>query len=164
VRKLAKGLRLRDIAGSGPVTGIACGLVFSAACVTERALGLPPLGGPRLLWIALAGALFAVTAVVFLVCLRDMPLAKHSRALVTTGIYARVRPPRYAAMALCAYPGAALLLRGPLCLASTVVAALVVKGVTRLEEAKLIGIFGEEYVAYMHATPALIPSLRRRRR
>jgi len=164
MHKGADPVRIRDVTGVGPLGAITCALLFWAARALEQSLRVGALRGSPLLHYLVASVLLALGAIVFWASLRDMPLSKHSRTLVTTGIYTYVRHPRYSAAALCVYPGIALLIHSTLCLVSTALALPLFMAVASLEDAKLVRIFGEEYLDYMRATPGFIPRLRRSRR
>ena len=91
-----------------------------------------------------------------------MPISKHSKCLVTHGVYSYVRHPRYAAAVFLIYPAFALFANSFLCLISTLAAYVIFRLSAVLEERKLIDIFGPDYKDYMKETPGFIPKLRRR--
>jgi protein-S-isoprenylcysteine O-methyltransferase Ste14 len=91
-----------------------------------------------------------------------MPVSKHSKCLVTHGVYSYVRHPRYAAIVFLIYPAFALLANSFLCLISTLAAYVIFRLSVVLEERKLIDVFGQDYKDYMKETPGFIPRIRRR--
>lgn len=83
----------------------------------------------------------------------------HPGKLLTEGIYAQIRHPRYVQILL-GLAGGALLANYP---AAYLAAALWVPGVwiiTRLEERELVARFGQDYVDYRRKVPAFVPRFR----
>ena len=107
--------------------------------------------------------LLSIADVVFWWAIRDMPLQKHNKALVTDGIYSYVRHPRYSAFVFLVYPALGLFMHSYLCLISTVGAYVIFRFAAVLEEHKLIRTFGPEYKDYMKETPGFIPKVCRDR-
>ncbi len=119
-----------------------------------------------ILCLVLAGAMrFAIQKHLTLEILLGLPEIapdRYPRALITNGIYARVRHPRYVQL-LIALVGYALIANH---LASYVVVALwlpAIHVVVALEEKELIEHFGESYANYCLRVPKFIPRIRRRR-
>ena len=95
--------------------------------------------------------------------LPELAPARYPGRMLTDGIYARLRHPRYAQLAI-ALLGWALLanhVAGYLALLSVLVALAVI---IPLEERELVERFGESYDAYRRSVPALIPRWRTSRR
>ena len=142
---VALSLRFRgDIArtdlGANPVL-FACGLVLLGVAVAIRRLWQRQLTTGTMLGLP------------------ELAPTKYPGRLLTDGIYARVRHPRYLQMAV-AMAGWALLanhLAGYLVVV-VVVAELAI--VIPLEERELAERFGAEYEAYRQRVPALLPRLR----
>lgn len=88
--------------------------------------------------------------------------AQRDRALATTGPYARMRHPQYAAFIVIM---TGFLLQWPtlLTLAMFPVLFWMYLNLARREESEALTEFGEAYVRYATATPGFFPRLRRRR-
>ncbi len=119
-----------------------------------------------ILCLVLAGAMrFAIQrhlTIKILLGLPEIAPDRYPRALITDGIYARVRHPRYVQL-LIALVGYALIANH---LASYVVVALwlpAIHVIVALEEKELIEHFGESYANYCLRVPKFIPRIRRRR-
>jgi protein-S-isoprenylcysteine O-methyltransferase Ste14 len=85
---------------------------------------------------------------------------RFPRELITDGIYARMRHPRYVQL-LIAFVGYALIANN---LAVYLIVALWIPGIyviTILEEQELRAHFGDTYVAYCRRVPRFLPKLRR---
>ena len=153
---------ISDLAGAGPLGFFLCASIFLACRASERAIGVAPLPGSRWLHLVLAGLLLLGAGSVFFVAVRAMPLGKHSKVLITHGVYSHVRHPRYSAFVFLVYPACSLLTQSTLCTVSTVLAYVAFKAASLLEEQKLIRLFGQAYRDYMKDTPGFVPRLRRR--
>jgi protein-S-isoprenylcysteine O-methyltransferase Ste14 len=81
---------------------------------------------------------------------------KGGGELEISGLYARVRHPRYAAM-FCAVLGACLIAATRLLWIVAVVWWLVERLAIALEERELLARFGDPYAAYRRSVPAFIP-------
>ena len=152
---------IRDIAGIGPLGFGFCVLVFVVSWKIDTVAGLAPLYEDDILHNVLAGILLCAAGIVFYAAIRVMPISKHNKCLVTHGVYSYVRHPRYAAIVFLIYPAFALLVHSYLCLISTLVAYVVFRLSSVLEERKLIQVFGQDYKDYMKETPGFIPKIRR---
>lgn len=82
---------------------------------------------------------------------------REKHALVTTGVYARVRHPMYTAFWLMALAQALMLPNWVAGLSGFVGFGILYFGRLRREEEMMIEAFGEEYVAYMRRTARIIP-------
>jgi protein-S-isoprenylcysteine O-methyltransferase Ste14 len=82
--------------------------------------------------------------------------------LLTDGIYARIRHPRYAEVVL-AFLGYSLISNYPAAYAATALIAGQIAALIPLEERELAGRFGAPYEEYRRRVPALIPGFGRRR-
>lgn len=116
-----------------------------------------------ILCLVLAGALrFAIQKRLTMKILLGLPEIapdRYPRALITDGIYARVRHPRYAQL-LIALVGYALIANH---LASYIVVALwlpAIHVIVALEEKELLEHFGESYANYCLRVPRFIPKIR----
>ena len=152
---------IRDIAGAGPLGFGLCVLVFVTFWKIDKVAGTASLYGDGILHNVLAGVLLCAGGMVFYAALRAMPISKHSKSLVTHGVYSYVRHPRYAAVVFLVYPAFGLLVHSSLCLISTLAAYVIFRLSAVLEEHKLVQIFGQDYKDYMKETPGFIPRLRR---
>jgi protein-S-isoprenylcysteine O-methyltransferase Ste14 len=94
-----------------------------------------------------------------LIGLPELAPERHPQALITTGLYARLRHPRYVqvALALLGYALIANYLAGYLVFAAWLV---VMYPLVVLEERELRQRFGEAYDAYCRQAPRFIPRLR----
>ena len=126
-----------------------------------------PLTTLGILCLVFAGAMrFAIQKRLGIKALLGLPEIapdRYPRALVTDGIYARVRHPRYVQM-LVALAGYALIANR---LASYVVVALwlpAILVIVALEERELREHFGETYADYCRRVPRFIPQIRGNRR
>ncbi len=153
---------IRDIVGTGPLGFGLCILVFVTFWKIDKVAGLASLFGDKALHNVLAGLLLLAGVIVFYAAFCVMPMSKHSKCLITHGVYSYVRHPRYAAAVFLIYPAFALLVHSFLCLISTLAAYVIFRLAAVLEERKLIQIFGQGYKDYMKETPGFIPKLRRR--
>ena len=160
---MARKKNIRDIAGVGPLGFGLCVLVFVTFWKIDKVAGFASLFGDKVLHTVLAGILLLAGVIVFYAAFRVMPIAKHSKCLVTHGVYSYVRHPRYAAALFLIYPAFALLANSLLCLISTLAAYVIFRLSAALEERKLIRMFGQDYKDYMKETPGFIPKLRRRK-
>ena len=88
--------------------------------------------------------------------------AQRRRRLATTGVYAYVRHPQYAAFIVIMF---GFLLQWPTLLTLAMFPVLVIMYVqlARSEEQDAIAEFGDEYRRYMIRVPAFFPRLQRRR-
>jgi protein-S-isoprenylcysteine O-methyltransferase Ste14 len=87
---------------------------------------------------------------------------RHAGALVTEGVYARVRHPRYVQIIVgCA--AYALISNYLAAYATVAVIAIVILVLIPIEERELAARFGAEYEAYRQRVPALIPRVLRLR-
>ena len=154
---------IRDIAGVGPLGFALCILLFVVSWKTGKVAGIASLYGDNVLHNVLAAILLCGAGIVFYAAIRVMPISKHSKCLITHGVYSYVRHPRYAAIVFLIYPAFALLVHSSLCLISTLVAYVIFSLSVVLEERKLIQVFGRDYENYMKETPGFIPRIRRRR-
>ena len=116
-----------------------------------------------ILCLVLAGAMrFAIQRHLTMKILLGLPEIapdRYPRALITDGIYARVRHPRYAQL-LIALAGYALIANH---LASYIVVALwlpAIHVIVALEEKELLEHFGESYANYCLRVPRFIPKIR----
>jgi protein-S-isoprenylcysteine O-methyltransferase Ste14 len=116
-----------------------------------------------ILCLVLAGAMrFAIQKRLTMKILLGLPEIapdRYPRALITDGIYARVRHPRYAQL-LIALVGYALIANH---LASYIVVALwlpAIHVIVALEEKELLEHFGESYANYCLRVPRFIPKIR----
>lgn len=82
--------------------------------------------------------------------------------LLTDGIYARIRHPRYAEFLL-TFLGYSLISNYPAAYAATALIAGQIAALIPLEERELAGRFGAAYEEYRGRVPALIPAFGRRR-
>ncbi len=78
------------------------------------------------------------------------------RSLITTGIYARIRHPRYT-MLIVGSLGNFLLTGYPLLLLAFAVTTALTLSMSRLEEKELLKCFGDEYRCYRECVPAFFP-------
>lgn len=93
--------------------------------------------------------------------LTDTVVTRREHNLVTCGPYRYARHPFYVAFAL-SYIGTSLVMANlAIAILGTIVLVLLVLR-TPIEEANLIARFGEEYRAYMQATPRFIPRFGKR--
>jgi len=76
--------------------------------------------------------------------------------LETSGLYARVRHPRYTAM-ICAALGACLIAATRLLWIVVILWCIVVRLVIALEEREMLARFGEPYAAYRRHVPGFLP-------
>ncbi len=120
-----------------------------------------------ILFLALAGAMRVAIqkrlTIAILLGLPEIAPDRYPRALITDGIYARVRHPRYVQL-LIALVGYALIANH---LASYIVVALwlpAIHVIVSLEEKELLEHFGESYANYCLRVPRFIPRIRRWRR
>jgi protein-S-isoprenylcysteine O-methyltransferase Ste14 len=116
-----------------------------------------------ILCLVLAGAMrFALQkhlTVKILLGLPEIASDRYPRVLVTDGIYARLRHPRYVQL-LIALVGYALIANH---LASYIVVALwlpAIQVIVALEEKELLEHFGERYADYCRRVPRFIPKIR----
>lgn len=118
----------------------------------------PHFGPFHILSIAFIGGGFWLLAAAWKV----LYAAQHARALATTGPYARIRHPQYAAFVLIMF---GFLLQWPtvLTLAMFPVLAYMYVRLARNEEQEIRAEFGEQYTRYAARTPAFIPHLSRLR-
>ncbi|MDP2956303.1 MAG: methyltransferase [Longimicrobiales bacterium] len=80
-------------------------------------------------------------------------------ALLTTGIYAKIRHPRYVGATL-GYVASAFLANYLFLYAALPVLLLLLHTIVLLEERELLGRFGDPYRAYMERVPRYVPRLR----
>ncbi len=118
----------------------------------------PHFGPFHILSIAFIGGGFWLLAAAWKV----LYAAQRARALATTGPYARIRHPQYAALVLIMF---GFLLQWPtvLTLAMFPVLAYMYLRLARNEEQEIRAEFGEQYTRYAARTPAFIPHLSRLR-
>ena len=153
--------------------GIHIGLiVLLAVCVfllREPILAVEYGSNPIL--IPIAAVLFAGTLVLrihiyrvfkntVLTGLPELAPEEYGRRLVTTGIYAHIRHPRYVQMVLFALMAALLANYVAVYVVSAFSVPFVVL-LVRVEEKELRERFGEEYVRYAERVPRFFPRLRR---
>ncbi len=119
-----------------------------------------------ILCLVLAGGMrFAIQkrlTIEILLGLPEIAPDRYPRALITDGIYARVRHPRYVQL-LIALAGYALIANH---LASYIVVALwlpAIHVIVALEEKELLDHFGESYANYCLRVPRFLPRIRQRR-
>jgi protein-S-isoprenylcysteine O-methyltransferase Ste14 len=146
------------------VLGIAMVSLFSirhALLATDFGTSFP-LVAIGILCLALAAAMrFAIQkhlSVKVLLGLPEIAPDRYPRALVTDGIYARLRHPRYVQL-LIALLGYALIANH---LASYIVVALwlpTIYVIVALEEKELLDHFGERYADYCRRVPRFIPKI-----
>ncbi|MGO9640583.1 MAG: methyltransferase family protein [Candidatus Acidiferrales bacterium] len=119
---------------------------------------------PRVWQIAAGLSLIAVEFFAFLIVERQLGtrrLVGHAELtrggeLETSGLYARIRHPRYAAM-FCAMLGACLIAGTPRLWLVAAVWWFVQLGVIALEEREMMGRFGPAYAEYRRRVPAFLP-------
>jgi protein-S-isoprenylcysteine O-methyltransferase Ste14 len=119
------------------------------------ALGVLCLGGSTWLWVLLHRQLTMRT----LLGLPELAPARYPAGLLTEGLYARVRHPRYVQLILNLW-GLALIANYP---ASYVAVALWLPGIyviVRLEERELRDRFGAAYDDYCRRTPRFVPKFK----
>jgi protein-S-isoprenylcysteine O-methyltransferase Ste14 len=119
---------------------------------------------PALTWLG-AGAIAAAFGLLFatqgriglstLIAFSQVTQSRN-RSLVTTGIYARIRHPRYT-MLIVGSLGNFLLTGYALLLATFVVTTALTLIMSRLEEKELMKCFGDEYRRYRERVPAFLP-------
>jgi protein-S-isoprenylcysteine O-methyltransferase Ste14 len=122
-------------------------------------------------WMALAGAALVAADVWLihqaerqagwriLVGLPELRPPAAPGAVVSAGIYRRLRHPRYGGMML-AWWGAVLLMGATRPLVLVLVFTLLTFAVMELEERELLARLGEAYARYRRQVPRLIPSIR----
>jgi len=121
--------------------------------------------------LALAGLVLLVAAGIMLLTLRKRLTVRvlvgvpelspeQPGSLITDGIYARIRHPRYVQMTL-AILGYALIANYPAVYAAFIVWLAGIYAVALLEERELLDRFGDEYRAYCRRVPRFIPGIRR---
>lgn len=123
-------------------------------------------------WPAIAGgfALIAVEVYLFVRVERELGsrrLVGHAELtgtgeMFSSGLYSRVRHPRYAGM-FCAVAGAALLAGSPLLWVVLILWCPFALLAIRMEEKELAARFPETYEAYRKRVPAFVPIRRRAR-
>lgn len=84
---------------------------------------------------------------------------RRDRRLVTTGVYGRIRHPRYTMLMVGAL-GNFLLTGYAALLAALVVTTILTVAMARLEERELVAHFGDEYRRYRERVPAFFPRIR----
>ena len=157
---MIKKTNIRDIVGSGPL-GFGLGiLIFMIFWKIDKVAGIASLHGDEVLHNVLAAVLLCSGVLVFYAAFHAMPISKHNKSLITHGVYSYVRHPRYAAFVFLIYPAFSLLAHSSLCLISTLLAYVIFKLSSVLEERKLIQTFGQDYKNYMKETPGFIPKIR----
>lgn len=147
------------------MTAVALAVVVLLLVIALDVAALP-LTGPLAGWLRAAGlALFALGIALRLLALADLGKSyapdlriSAGRALVTGGIYGRVRHPFYLS-ALLLIAGAGLALLNGLVLGLVAPLWLALLHRIRLEEAMLHAHFGPPYADYCRQTPRLLPAL-----
>ena len=121
---------------------------------------LPSLPG----WATTAGALLiACGFLLWLSGLIAVTTAYNRDQLMTSGPFALVRHPVYAAWIVLIFPGLALFTRAWLLFSTSAVAYLLFKRLIHVEDDYLLGRFGQAYLDYRQRVNEVIPLPRFRR-
>jgi protein-S-isoprenylcysteine O-methyltransferase Ste14 len=132
-------------------------------CLLILAAHVPmPLPLPREFWKTLGTVCLAAGGAVWLAALMAMPGTYRIQGLVTGGIFALVRHPRYLAGILVNFGLVFLLHRYALCLAVALLSTGLWYEVACLEERDLERVFGDEYTAYRQRVGMFLPRIRRK--
>jgi len=133
-----------------------CGIV---AGVTYRPFGFQLAAGWRVLGLVtvLAGAILALRGMLEFRSLARISALEESR-LITTGIYGHVRHPQHAGLLAVAF-GSAIAFQTRVGLLTAVVFLVWSLIQTRLEDRRLIVLFGDEAQRYISAVPRYVPRL-----
>jgi protein-S-isoprenylcysteine O-methyltransferase Ste14 len=147
----------RRIFGSGPAGTLASIALLVVAAFLQRRLDWPALGLPHgaRLWVLAAGLLATIVLVAWSV--RSLPVDSRGRELCTSGAFARLRHPLYAAFLLFFCPALAIYLDHTIYIAWAVALHPVWHAVIRGEEALMAKQFGDEWERYAARTGRFIP-------
>jgi protein-S-isoprenylcysteine O-methyltransferase Ste14 len=160
--------RLGPTATYAVVLPAVAGLMATMVALRHRLLALdwglsPPLAVVGLGLLIASGVLLRRLrrrlTVATLVGLPELSPSPLSGRLITDGVYARIRHPRYVQMTL-AILGYALVAGYPAAYAAFLVWCAGIRVVVLLEERELASRFGEEWLAYCRRVPRFIPRAR----
>lgn len=119
-----------------------------------------PLPLPREFWKMLGTLCLVAGGTVWLAAVWAMPGTHRIRGLVTGGIFAWVRHPRYLAGILINFGLAFLLHCYALCLAVALLSVGLWCGIACLEERDLERAFGDDYIAYRQRVGMFLPRIK----
>ncbi len=162
-------IRLWRRVGAIPTVAVHCAAMFVLAAVVIWQRDAVMVGnlGTNYVMIGLAVAVVASSIVMrrrqargfdtrFLIGLPELDPGRYDSHLVTTGLYERMRHPRYVQLFL-ALLGYGLFVNYVIVYIQVVVILVVLRMVVRFEERELLDRFGNEYRDYMARVPRFIP-------
>jgi protein-S-isoprenylcysteine O-methyltransferase Ste14 len=148
---------VRRIFGSGPAGTLASIALLLVAAFLQRRLDWPGLGLPHGLRLSVLSAGILATIVLVAWSVRSLPVDSRGRELCTSGPFARLRHPLYAAFLLFFCPALAIYLDHGVYIAWAVALHPVWHAVIRGEEALMASQFGDEWHRYAARTGRFIP-------